>query len=933
MTPLITIVFYIDLSLSVSVNRECLGVDIAMSNTTLLASTRWMRLCLCLGALAVLMCGGLRAQAQSPSPRVFVIFDTSGSMLWNYLDDVDCYGDGSVDYPHRNGCTNQVGSRLFHAKRALAQVITASPQVEFALLRYGQLEPQDPDFGTLQTSVGAQYRDAAGQITPPNYDGSTNGCGPADYLVSPSANSNDEVLEWIDHLENYPGDKELRANGYTPLTFSLESAQDAIRETISLDPEAQCRSYYVLMLTDGYQQCPGEDFASAEYRALVSNQLQLNAESLRQLNEGGNLYDVRTFVVGFGPGTEFASELDSLARSGGTAVNAAGQPDLFNGTAYQANDPSGLAEVLQNALDNARPRETCDGIDNDCDGQIDEDFPALGQPCQEGLGECRAQGEVVCALDGLDVICSTSGVPGAAEVCDNNDNDCDGRIDEGVTNACGTCGDAQEVCDGRDNDCDQAIDEGVTNRCGECGNLALEVCDNDDNDCDGRTDEGVLNACGGCGEVDLEVCDCNDNDCDSRIDEGLGNCPQCNCEPSPEQCDGLDNDCDLQIDEGVQNACNRCGPDLVEVCNGLDEDCDGQIDEDIAEVGMACGVNAGACQAGVYRCVNSQLICDGEVAPLTEVCDSVDNDCDGQFEEGLLNACGQCGPGYGEICDNIDNDCDGEDDTRDLCGDDQVCVNGECTQPCADGECFGGRICVEGGCSTPCVNRDCPSGHVCQNGLCVDPCLGFECREGTYCSLGRCLPNDCYGLGCPEGEICVGAVCQPDPCATAGCGPQQGCIDGRCFDDCDAVTCPNGTACENGLCTDDPCLRTSCQHNEVCLNGSCLPDPCFEQECDLGFMCDQGQCIEDPCLRTTCPAGDTCHRGVCSSAIPNATPPTDPTELGGEEVVSIPTETPSGCQCDARQSRSSNEPIALFILWLAVAMTLRRAHPTAEDQE
>ena len=81
------------------------------------------------------------AQADPPASRVFIIFDTSGSMLWNYPDDRQCFGDGSVDYPHRNGCNNDVGSKLFHAKRALAQVIDASPQVEFALLRYGQLEP------------------------------------------------------------------------------------------------------------------------------------------------------------------------------------------------------------------------------------------------------------------------------------------------------------------------------------------------------------------------------------------------------------------------------------------------------------------------------------------------------------------------------------------------------------------------------------------------------------------------------------------------------------------------------------------------------------------------------------------------------------------------------------------------------------------------
>ena len=900
------------------------SIDVSSSSLFSFRRALWIT---SLSLMVTLLNGVVRevntALADPPESRVFIIFDTSGSMLWNYPDDRQCFGDGSVDYPHRNGCNNEVGSKLFHAKRALAQVINASPQVEFALLRYGQLEPGEPSFGNEQTLVGSQYKDANGQIVTTNYDGSTNGCGPADYLVEPAFDSNEQVLTWIDGIERYPMDKELRANGYTPLTDSLDSALDAVRSTISMDPESQCRSYYVLLLTDGYQQCPGVDSQSAAYRSMTSNQLQLKAESLRTLREGGREYDVRTFVVGFGTGTSFATELDELARSGGTAVNAQGDIDLINGLAYQANDPNTLVSSLQEAINNARPRERCDGFDNDCDGQVDEDFLTLGQPCGEGIGTCSQQGEIVCGLDGESVQCSADPTPGQAEVCDGSDNDCDGQVDEGVLNACGECGQLREVCDGFDNDCDFAVDEGVSNRCGGCGDVPIEVCNNRDDDCDNRTDEGVLNACGACGAVDLEVCDCNDNDCDSRIDEGL-NCPLCNCTPSAEECDLIDNDCDLRIDEGVQNACNQCGPDFPELCNGLDEDCDGRIDEQVPEVGMSCGDRIGACQEGVFNCVSGELICDGGVSPLAEICDSIDNDCDGRSEEGLLNACGQCGPSYGEVCDNIDNDCDGFDDGPNLCGPGLTCLNGECAQSCTTGECFGGRICIEGVCSLPCVNRECPSGEVCQNGFCADPCLGLQCREGTYCSLGRCLPDSCYGNGCPMGEICVGSLCQSDPCETAGCGPQQGCIDGRCFDDCDAIVCPDGTACANGICTDDPCLRMNCPHHQICVAGQCLPDPCFERECDLGFMCEQGVCVEDPCLRTTCPPGDTCLRGVCSSTFPNSMPPAGGTE-SEQFVDGTPTATPEGCSCDVRDTRGDHKPLFVFCLWLCVAIGIRRS--------
>ncbi len=138
-----------------------------------------------------------------------------------------------------------------------------------------------------------------------------------------------------------------------------------------------------------------------------------------------------------------------------------------------------------------------------------------------------------------------------------------------------------------------------------------------------------------------------------------------------------------------------------EVCDGIDNDCDIAIDEIYPEQHQLCGFvedadyGVGICTPGVMKCDNGAVYCDGHIGPSEEICDGLDNNCNGSIDEGIANttaivcyegppgtmAVGECRAGVRyctdggfdgpcdnqtlpalEVCDNLDNDCDGEVD-------------------------------------------------------------------------------------------------------------------------------------------------------------------------------------------------------------------------------------------------------------------------------
>ena len=399
----------------------------------------------------------------------------------------------------------------------------------------------------------------------------------------------------------------------------------------------------------------------------------------------------------------------------------------------------------------APPDERCDGSDDDCDGEIDEGV----------LNRCGACG------------------PAPPEVCNARDDDCDGETDEGVTNACGSCGLVEESCNSVDDDCDGITDEGVDNACGGCGDLPPETCNSVDDDCDGATDEGARNACGGCGALPEEVCDNVDDDCDGLVDEADGVAGALRnacgaCGPVREEaCNGQDDDCDGETDEGVRNACGQCGVVPAEVCNGIDDNCDGTEDEGVVNICGVCGPDpVEVCNERDDDCdmfVDEGLrnACGGCGEVPAEVCNGRDDDCDGRLDEGLeLNRCGTgCQAAPLELCNGVDEDCDGTVDEDlptnrcGLCGPIPAEVCNEVDDDCDGGVDEGYRLNRCGGCGPDpqevCngLDEDC-DGRVDEDfrvGRSVEHCGGCDSPCSDDHATPACVDGGCVVVACEEG--------------------------------------------------------------------------------------------------------------------------------------------------------------------------------------
>ena len=634
----------------------------------------------------------------------------------------------------------------------------------------------------------------------------------------------------------------------------------------------------------------------------------------------------------------------TCGRACGDATRGTGQCVL--GTCEMICEPgwSNLDGIPENGCEAAcvagpTPAEnTCDGRDDDCDGTTDEDW-LTADTC--GYGLCRRSS--ICHDGGI--TCRPRTPPAATDAtCDGVDDDCDGLVDDecggadadadadaDVPSVCGNSAvEAGEECDdgnlvprdGCEPDCTFSChdagdcDDGnpcTTDTCGPAGTGRLctnpvdvgATCD-DGNECTSGEACDASGACSG----GTSTCTCgSDPDCASHEDGDLCNgtliCSGHACVVDPatvvdcptnldtdcrrNTCNPGSGNCNLEpINEGL--ACNdgefctltdRCRDGACEgtgtpcAAGPCATGCDEDRDECRAVAsGTVCRPAAGPCD-GEETCDGSSTDCPADAfRPSSYTCRTTAGTCDtAESCTGFSPGCPGdafrpsstvCRPSGG-ICDLQEN-CTGS--SEDCPADTFQSSSTECraaTGPCdvaerctgssvtcpGDAHASDGTVCQNDGtiCGEP---KDC---HICSSGACVlngghydascTPSCGViatKCHDTTDCCWASdvCTRGD-HGPSNDCEQCCIGSCCTPSG------GPESACLDGR-DNDCDALTDCDDPDCHTGyelVCNDS-------RDNDCDGLWDCDDPDCYMAYCGAGFCLTVGCCGIDPCLGCDC---------------------------------------------------------------------------------
>lgn len=326
-----------------------------------------------------------------------------------------------------------------------------------------------------------------------------------------------------------------------------------------------------------------------------------------------------------------------------------------------------------------------------------------------------------------------------------------------------------------------------------------------------------------------------------------------------EVCDGIDNNCSGAVDEGNPGGGTSCSTGQLgvcsagttqcvggaiicvpnqsataEVCDGLDNNCNGTVDDGNPGGGFACNTGQpGVCATGTTQCVSGALICVPNQSPSTEVCDGLDNNCNGTVDDGAASSCN-----------------DGLTCTTD------VCSGGACAHPIISGNCLIAGVCYANGTLRP--------GFPCQ--LCnssVSTTNWSNVTAGTVCAAASCTgsvftaASVCNGAGsCTAGST---TNCSPYTCNAGGTA---------CLTSCTTSSqCASGFYCNGSTCVAKKAAGAVCSGAQECLSGNCVDGVCCNTACNS--ICQRCNIAGSIGTCTNIPAGtdpDNECAGNCNGA-------------------------------------------------------------------
>ena len=436
-----------------------------------------------------------------------------------------------------------------------------------------------------------------------------------------------------------PGDCDDAARAVSPAATELcDSIDNDCDGAVDEDDAADAPSWYTDGDSDGYGSTSAT-VACAQPSGTVANSddcddsnADANPGEAEVCDEADNDCDGEVDEDSAADAATWHADNDGDGYGGSSTTVACDQPSGFADNGDDCNDASADA--------NPGEAEVCDELDNDCDGSTDEDVTTTYYADDDGdsygntaktVEACSTPSGYVTDDTDCDDLDATSN-PGASEVCDEADNDCDGSTDEGVTTTYyadddgdghGDPSDSSEACSApsghvlTDTDCDDT-DATVSPN-------GAEVCDEADNDCDGSVDEDALDAETFYGDSDG---DGYGDDSDTEV-----GCAASSGYVSP------DGDCD-DADAAVN-------PAAAEVCDEVDNDCDGSVDVGASDVGTFYADSDGD-GYGVSTDVTTGCDAPTGYADASGDCDDTDS---------------AYSPGAAEGCDGEDYNCDGDVDS------------------------------------------------------------------------------------------------------------------------------------------------------------------------------------------------------------------------------------------------------------------------------